>query len=312
MYNEEIKKRFFGESGSNKKVAGSITIAFEEISVFEKELGRDVFEMTLPEIKQCLNNVDFLESSTLSTTITALKSYAKWCAHNDIFNDCPGGIFAISPKDVDPAIAMEKRLFKDENSLNAAISKVRTFSDGYPEVMAAVLLWSGLTMPEVFRLRDEHINLETGVVLNEDGSEVIAELSPWVLSKAQVYAGTKSGFRDSGNGPFEVVCDRSFDSFVKRFCSTNAKNYGKRLSYNQIVDAIYRMNEAYRDLGYTQQFSSTNIRRSGALYRLWKLEQSGVNLEAPENRTLVESTYGAKKYYGIIWQYKNYKRAFNL
>lgn len=72
------------------------------------------------------------------------------------------------------------------------------------------------------------------------------------------------------------------------------------------------MNEAYRDLGYTQQFSSTNIRRSGALYRLWKLEQSGVNLEAPENRTLVETVYGAKKYYGIIWQYKNYKRAFNL
>ena len=312
MYNEEIKKRFFEESGSNKKVAGSITIAFEEISVFEKELGRDVFEMTLLEVKQCLNNVDFLESSTLSTTITALKSYAKWCAQNNIFKDCPGGIFAITPKDVDPAIAMEKRLFKDENFLNAAISKVRTFSDGYPEVMAAVLLWSGLTMPQVFRLRDEHINLETGVVLNEDGSEVIAELSPWALSKAQQYARTKSGLRENASGPYEVVCDKSFDSFIKRFCTTNSKSYGMRLTYNQIVAGITRMRIAYEDLGYTQQFSSTNIRRSGALFRLWKLEQSGVNLEAPGNRTLVESTYGAKKYYGIIWQYKNYKRAFNL
>lgn len=312
MYNEEIKRKFFESDETKKRVSGSIALVFEEISVFEKELGKDIFEMTTAEVRQCLNSVDFLESSTLSTTITAIKAYAKWCIDNGFFKDCPGGVFAISTKDVDPAIAMEKRLFKDENSLNAAISKVRTFSDGYPEVMATVLLWSGLTMPQVFRLRDEHINLETGVVLNEDGSEVIVELSPWALSKAQVYAGTKSGFRDSGNGPFEVVCDRSFDSFVKRFCSTNAKNYGKRLSYNQIVDAIYRMNEAYRDLGYTQQFSSTNIRRSGALYRLWKLEQSGVNLEAPENRTLVEAVYGAKKYYGIIWQYKNYKRAFNL
>lgn len=312
MYNEEIKRKFFEDDLYKKIKCGSSDVLFAELSEFESKIGKDVYQMTYEEIKEAVNSIDFLESGTLNKSISTLKSYAKWCAQNGVFNDCPGGIFAISTKDVDPAIAMEKRLFKDENSLNAAISKVRTFSDGYPEVMAAVLLWSGLTMPEVFRLRDEHINLETGVVLSEDGSEVIAELSPWALLKAQVYARTRSGFRDSGNGPYEVVCDRSFDSFVKRFCSTNAKNYGKRLSYNQIVDAIYRMNEAYRDLGYTQQFSSTNIRRSGALYRLWKLEQSGVNLEAPENRTLVESTYGAKKYYGIIWQYKNYKRAFNL
>lgn len=312
MYNEEIKRKFF-ESDLYKKIKGGSSDAlFAEISEYENKVGKDVYQMTYDEIRTAVNSIDFLEAGTLNKAVSTLKTYAKWCVDNSVFSDCPGGIFAISTKDVDPAIAMEKRLFKDENSLNAAISKVRTFSDGYPEVMATVLLWSGLTMPQVFRLRDERINLETGVVLNEDGSEVIAELSPWALSKAQVYAGTKSGFRDSGNGPFEVVCDRSFDSFVKRFCSTNAKNYGKRLSYNQIVDAIYRMNEAYRDLGYTQQFSSTNIRRSGALYRLWKLEQSGVNLEAPENRTLVESTYGAKKYYGIIWQYKNYKRAFNL
>lgn len=311
MYNEEIKKRFLQESDS-KNQSGSKIFLLEQFAVYEDKFGKDIYQMSFDEIKECVNSVEFLESGTLGNAIALIKSYAKWCAQNNIFDGCPGGIFAIMPKDIDPAIAMSRVVFKDENFLNAAISKVRTFSDGYPEVMAAVLLWSGLTMPQVFRLRDEHINLETGVVLNEDGSEVIAELSPWALLKAQVYAGTKSGFRDSGNGPFEVVCDRSFDSFVKRFCSTNAKNYGKRLSYNQIVDAIYRMNEAYRDLGYTQQFSSTNIRRSGALYRLWKLEQSGVNLEAPENRTLVESTYGAKKYYGIIWQYKNYKRAFNL
>ena len=311
MYNEEIKKRFLQEADT-KSQAGSKIFLLEQFAVYENKLGKDIYQMSLDEIRECVNSVEFLESGTLGNAIALIKRYAKWCANNSIFSDCPGGIFAITPKDIDPAIAMSRVVFRDENSLNAAISKVRTFSDGYPEVMASVLLWSGLTMPQVFRLRDEHINLETGVVLNEDGSEVIAELSPWALSKAQVYAGTKSGFRDSGNGPFEVVCDRSFDSFVKRFCSTNAKNYGKRLSYNQIVDAIYRMNEAYRDLGYTQQFSSTNIRRSGALYRLWKLEQSGVNLEAPENRTLVESTYGAKKYYGIIWQYKNYKRAFNL
>ena len=311
MYNEEIKKRFLQESDS-KNQSGSKIFLLEQFAVYEDKFGKDIYQMSFDEIKDCVNSVEFLESGTLGNAIALIKSYAKWCAQNNIFDGCPGGIFAIMPKDVDPAIAISKIVFKDEDSLSTAISKVRTFSDGYPEVMATVLLWSGLTMPQVFRLRDEHINLETGVVLNEDGSEVIAELSPWALSKAQVYARTKSGFRDSGNGPFEVVCDRSFDSFVKRFCSTNAKNYGKRLSYNQIVDAIYRMNEAYRDLGYTQQFSSTNIRRSGALYRLWKLEQSGVNLEAPENRTLVESTYGAKKYYGIIWQYKNYKRAFNL
>ena len=311
MYNEEIKKRFLQESDS-KNQSGSKIFLLEQFAVYEDKFGKDIYQMSFDEIKDCVNSVEFLESGTLGNAIALIKSYAKWCAQNNIFDGCPGGIFAIMPKDVDPAIAISKIVFKDEDSLSTAISKVRTFSDGYPEVMATVLLWSGLTMPQVFRLRDEHINLETGVVLNEDGSEIIAELSPWALLKAQVYAGTKSGFRDSGNGPYEVVCDKSFDSFIKRFCTTNSKSYGMRLTYNQIVAGITRMRIAYEDLGYTQQFSSTNIRRSGALYRLWKLEQSGVNLEAPENRTLVESTYGAKKYYGIIWQYKNYKRAFNL
>ena len=311
MYNEEIKKRFLQESDS-KNQSGSKIFLLEQFAVYEDKFGKDIYQMSFDEIKDCVNSVEFLESGTLGNAIALIKSYAKWCAQNNIFDGCPGGIFAIMPKDVDPAIAISKIVFKDEDSLSTAISKVRTFSDGYPEVMATVLLWSGLTMPQVFRLRDEHINLETGVVLNEDGSEVIAELSPWALLKAQVYAGTKSGFRDSGNGPYEVVCDKSFDSFIKRFCTTNSKSYGMRLTYNQIVAGITRMRIAYEDLGYTQQFSSTNIRRSGALYRLWKLEQSGVNLEAPENRTLVEAVYGAKKYYGIIWQYKNYKRAFNL
>lgn len=312
MYNDEIKRKFLDSVGGKRSIPGTAEFMFKEISEYENSIGKDVYQMSLTQIKDCVNSIDFLESGTLMSSISVLKRYAKWCADNEVFDDCPGGIFAISTKDVDPAIAMEKRLFKDENFLNAAISKVRTFSDGYPEVMAAVLLWSGLTMPQVFRLRDEHINLETGVVLNEDGSEVIAELSPWALSKAQQYARTKSGLRENASGPYEVVCDKSFDSFIKRFCTTNSKSYGMRLTYNQIVAGITRMRIAYEDLGYTQQFSSTNIRRSGALYRLWKLEQSGVNLEAPENRTLVESTYGAKKYYGIIWQYKNYKRAFNL
>lgn len=312
MYNEKIKRKFLDSVGGKRSIPGTAEFMFKEISEYENSIGKDIYQMSLSQIKDCVNSIDFLESGTLMSSISVLKRYAKWCADNEVFDDCPGGIFAITPKDVDPAIAMEKRLFKDENSLNAAISKVRTFSDGYPEVMAAVLLWSGLTMPEVFRLRDEHINLETGVVLNEDGSEVIAELSPWALSKARQYAKTKSGLRENASGPYEVVCDKSFDSFIKRFCTTNSKSYGMRLTYNQIVAGITRMRIAYEDLGYTQQFSSTNIRRSGALYRLWKLEQSGVNLEAPENRTLVETVYGAKKYYGIIWQYKNYKRAFNL
>lgn len=177
MYNEEIKRKFFEDDLYKKIKCGSSDVLFAELSEFESKIGKDVYQMTYEEIKEAVNSIDFLESGTLNKSISTLKSYAKWCAQNGVFNDCPGGIFAISTKDVDPAIAMEKRLFKDENSLNAAISKVRTFSDGYPEVMAAVLLWSGLTMPEVFRLRDEHINLETGVVLNEDGSEVIAELS---------------------------------------------------------------------------------------------------------------------------------------
>ena len=67
------------------------------------------------------------------------------------------------------------------------------------------------------------------------------------------------------------------------------------------------------EAGNSPRFTAGNVLASGALKRLYDLEQGGVDIFSIKNKDIVSETYRAKaKLYEILWLYKNYKKAFNL
>lgn len=310
MYNEDIKRRFI-EGIESPELAKKLRERLDKLSDLENKYGKDISEMTLEESINVANSIEFYEATTLEVWVSSVRKYVEWCKDNNTIGYC-GGFLQLSVKDIDPSIFMSKLFFRDEQDLLRSILKVREFNDGYPEVISMVLAWAGLTFSQILDLKDDGIDLESRTIKDTSGEILATGLSDWVCENIHQYIRTDSGSRSNGTTTYEVIKDKTYDYFVKRFCTTNAKNYGERLTYSQLSSAIFKMGNQYESLGYPPRFTVINVKRSGALYRVWLLEQGGVDIEDKKNRELVERAYGEKKYLKIAWQYKYYKKAFNL
>jgi len=304
MFNPEIKERFLSEH----MFLGKVKPLFEYLDNAEGVLQKDVAEMTEQEVKSAINAMDIYELGTVDSFISAVRSYVEWCRDNSIFNNYCGGFLKLSTKDYDPSKSMAKMFFRDEEDFIRSMRKVREFDEGYPEVIGLVFVWLGLGYNEATMLKDTCVDLNARVIYDNDGNVLVSGFSDGIHSIFEQFVRCTDGNR----GVYNVVKDRSLDVFLKRMCSPSSPKMGTPILPRQLTNAVNRMNFQYEELGYPPRLSMLNVKRSGSLYRLWLAEQNGLDVNSKNNREEVERVYGGKKYRSIIWQYKYYKKAFNL
>ena len=313
MYNSEIKEQFLSEYSANYgSVNGIIRSFFEKTEAVERLLSSDIAEMTKSEVISAINQSDFLEMSTAEVALSVSKSYYSWCVHNNIFSSSGDGLFRVTLDDIDPSSYMSKALFRDERDFLYSMRKVREFDGLYNEVVALVLSWLGLSISEIMSIHEDGVNFDERKVYARDGSILVPWFSDEFAEVLMLYKRTKSATRQNATTVYEVIKDLSYDGFMKRVCSPNSDKLGTALPARQISSAIDRMNHQYADLGFDPRFSMRNAQRCGGLNRLFSLEQSGISVDDKKNAAVVEKTYGSKQYRRIRWQYKYYKKAFNL
>lgn len=307
MYNQEIKERYI-EVCSTSKFAELMERLFEKSSTCEDLLSKDVAEMSLEEAKNLLNTLDFYELATLESFVSGLKAYRKWCENERCFDELGNGFLKVQAKDAELSKNFSRMIFRDEADLMRSIRKVKELDDGWPEPVVAALLWIGVEAKDIISLKDKDVDLENRIVYGSNGAVLAKGFSDEIHNVLNLFVKCNSGTR----GTYTVIKDRSRDEFLKRFCAVNSPKMGKKLTYAQIAGAFDRMNTEYENKGYFPRFSVKNIFRSGALSRVFQLEQSGVDVFDKSNAELVEVAYGFSKYRAIIWQYRCYKSAFNL
>lgn len=311
MYNSEVKERFFDEysaEGYRKKFGAR----FDVIGKSENLLSKDIAEMTKDEAISSINTLDFIELHSAETILFVLKKYVKWCISKQIFADAAGGILQVNPTDIDPSISMSKMFFRDEHDFLYSMRKVREFDELQNDVVALIFAWLGLSLDEALDIRDEDVDLETRKIYDRNGVVLVPWISDEFADVLQQYQRTKSALRQNGTTTYEVIKDLSYDGFIKRVCSVNSDKLGTRIPPRQLVTAINKLNQKYTAQGFSPRFSVQNAQRCGGLHRLWLMEQSGFNIDDKSNASTVEEVYGSSKYRKILWQYKYYKRAFNL
>lgn len=311
MYNENVKKRFLEEYLHQKQDRRCEWIFSKLGDAYEKSHDKDLAEMSFSEAKAAIESTGIEENGTIRTAISIVKAYTEWCEKNEIFHCVPGGFKKLSAKDIDLSESLKKVLFKDDTDLIESIKEVRTLDDGYSEVAILALSWIGLTREEISALRDNDVDLENRIVYGKSGEIIAMGFSALICDVLHRYVKCRVSSRGNGLTEMEVVKDLSVDSFLKKMCPRGSKKFGTEYSNVQIASQVNKLAVKYEDLGHPRRHTITNVWRSGRFHKLWEIEQTGVDISARENRSIVEEVFRNKKnYYNAIRMYKWYRHAF--
>lgn len=313
MYNQEIKTRFIEEHyPSSRKGPNS---AFNRLERFEVLMGKDVAEMTRAEAVVALSGIPFSNKSSIASFKSILRKYVIWCRNNRVFEEIPGGIEGLEPTQKDVNATVNELYFRDETDFLRSLKKVCKlyFVDGRISPLIAVLTWLGLKKSEIIVIEDSDVDLEGRIIRNQFGDVVSEGYSDEIAEILRLYDRCNVAERSNKNGPYPVYKDRSHPVFVKKYQTTNSDSMGETITEKNVTQAFQDLNEVYVELGYGRRFTHSNVHLSGCLYRLYKLEESGVDVFDEKNEGLVCTVFrNTMKYKSILWRYNAYKKAFNI
>lgn len=309
MYNEDVKREFLDTGCNSLKKQRDIAKVFSSIAMSEQKNGLDVAEMNKDLCAQALECAGINEYSGIRSYITRLREYVRWCKENNIFPSIPGGIFEVSPDDIDITDSLKGVLFRDEIDLLESIRLVRDLDSGYPEVAAFCLYWVGLTKDEVVQIRDADVDLENRVIYGKDG--ILAEgFSDAICDALERYRKCKWSTRANGTTLMSVRKDFSVDTFIKRMLTDGSKKFGVQITKAQISTLCQDVVTDCLALGIPSRHTFQNVWRCGRFNQLYKLEQSGVDMSS---RHVIETVFrGRKGYYDTLRMYQYYKKVFGL
>lgn len=308
MYNPEVKERFMNEISGNGRNERSCYAIFDTLGVFENSIGRDIAVMNEGELREALRHTNAGTYGSAFAIISLIRRYVKWCYDNRVFHTSEQDLSFLTVDVVDISEDLKVQLFRSEDDLIKALRSARPFDDGYFDVVVMLFFWLGISQKQMLNIKREDVDFFNKSVFVDGNAIPIPESFCEILS---LYSKTKTGTRSSKNGPRTVYRDDSYDTFIRKFSSQN--QLGKRITASQIEDAIYNLNKAYIELGNISRLTGGNVISSGALCRVFELEQSGVDIFSPKNKLLVVGAFRTKaKLHEILWLYRNYKRAFSL
>lgn len=315
MYNEDVKMAFCEEK-EIKKTSSGIGWAFNKISANEEKIGLDIAEMKQEDCINTIKQMGIAEASSINTILSSLKLYVKWCIERRVFENIPGGIFEVSPKDIDLSESLGKILFKDESDLVASIQTIRSLDEGLTEVAVFCLNWVGLDNHQVIALRDTDVDLKNRIIYGSNG-EILATgfmITDLICDVLERYCECKYSTKVQGTGLVMTTKDRSTTAFLKKMIANTSMECGKEYTLSSITSLCNRAARDYEDLGYSRRHTYQNIWRSGRYNYMYRIEQSGVDVLDKSNRSVVEGIFRGRKsnYYNAIKMYQYYKKVFNL
>lgn len=305
MFNREVKERYFAEQNVNDNNRRYI----ERVGTAEDTIGMDICFASRARAIEAIQSMNAYDLGTFNTFISAAKGYAKWCYNTGIFKDAQYGILGVSANDINPQEFIRKNIFSTESDLIKSIQSVMPLYDGNIEVISCIFAWIGIQSP--LDVHDSDVLLdERKIIVN--GKTVVDGFSDFVHDFFEEYINLKSSTRDNGVTTYVVVKDRSYDTFIKRFCSPKSSKLGQPIKLQIIQASMGALNKKYEENGGVPRLTYRNIMKSGSLRRLYEAEVGGLKVFDSANKNIVEEFFGDTSYRSAIWLYKHYKAAFNL
>lgn len=291
---------------------------FFTTSTVEKLFGKDISEMSLEQATRLLISQGFLSTSSMVTMISILRSYVQWCIDTKLV--CSENAFdKLSINDIDNSEIIKSMLLGSPERLNnileTAFPPNSDIEFQEQSQLIAQLLYLGLRQDFISSLKKNDICFNESCVINERGEKIILNENILRLAK---YCSQQTTLdrRDS----FAITRSYSLtdNDYLLRTTANKRSSGDDPISITIIYNRIASINDNYnKNTDDLIKLTTDRIYRSGLFYRLYELEQLGVEITreivykhfgmAFENMTTIYSETRKK-----ILDYENWKKAFEL
>lgn len=309
LYNAEIKEQFF-DTLPKTAVAG-MRWQFQKISdTLEEPLQKDLSESTIDEIRVGMRGFDVIDVQSARTIIGWLCAYNRWAheTHQDfVFTDAIEDFDERT--DIDYTVGVKRLILPSPEVLVSTVTRLYPIDEGYEVLPALIFAWLGLTCPEAVALKKPAVDFETRKLTMPNGIIYPFEIPEVFWEPLEVYANTRVATRFVKT-EFPVFAD-DLGFFIKKMLTRGSKKVGKPYTAAQIAANIttfaYKYDETFHE---RPLFTYTTIMKSGMFWRLYQLEQSGIDLYAKTNRGLVDTYLGKKSFLDVMTVYEAYRKVF--
>lgn len=310
MYNEEQKLRFLEtiESASSRKAIMSMFNRFEK---YEEKLFKDISKWSIDQIYNSIESMYIFDFGTIKQYLSTLTLYKRYVdsQHNN------KNSIVLSPKldasNIDITQNIQEVVIKDPSMLKIEIENVRDPSQGHYICAAACFAWLGIDSKTMPNIKDSSIDFQNRSIVDEDCNIAIENIPSEIMGVLRQYWETDEAIRWH-HAPCRVYPIYN-GKFLHVMSGINSKKESTPIKYTNIRNEFANFaKEAKVCDDIPSRLEYPNILRSGGLYRLYQLEQTGVDIFSGENDDLLLQTYSAPgKTFDIRSLYRQYKRAFN-
>lgn len=313
MYNSSQKEEYIAHEMIN---ATTIRQYFLRISPIESLFEKDIADMNVEELKAALTSLNVRSLLGRRHLLNIMRGYVGWAIYNKKTAN-ENKIDNIKPEDISSNYAVRTQMLKSpeqvENILNIVAEKDY---DGEPnreirDRLVYWLLYSGMNLEELNLLKKTDINFETKTVVSPVNSEKVYEINDTIAELWKEFASIFY-IEDARGRTNELVdSDYLFRPLVRKNME-NTRTFGV-IQLGGITKNISK--KYYEITGEYIMISPMNIQISGNFYRLYLLEESGIDITADViikyiGITLEDHTQKIKMVYRYRKDYENWKEAF--
>ena len=165
IFNKEVKSLFLDDIKNENSQKAYLTL-FSQISDFEKLQNKDIYNMTIKELRGCLETLPKTTISSAASTVSKLVTYWKWAINPGKFTNNITTLSWLTSKNVEdliPNIALENTFISEEEMYQITEEECENAMDG-----ALILLiyrsMYGYQMTELRYLETSNINFENNTI----------------------------------------------------------------------------------------------------------------------------------------------------
>ena len=267
MYNDERTLRFMAEMGMSARKDVWATATFNNVSLMEEELGRDLAEFTADEVGEALVTTGIVSSATIMNRIPLIVRYKKWCSEQgfDAVQVLSGDIH------VDMTDNIRDTMVYAPSELAWLLDKAFPYDSAHSSrCVYRAYLWlgfAGMYPEDAASVRVHDVDLKHGMVFFGRQSYVIPDegiRDVTLACRAKVFTRVING----GTATFE----RDDGDRVLR-----GRKLKKEISIHDYVRSTLRptIQLGFKQIGYNGM-SFLRIRKSGIFHRMFSAEVRGL------------------------------------
>ena len=275
MYNE-IQKKEYLETLKKNSEATALTFEYslKQFAPVELMLKKDLCEFSFQDFVMLFNNNRLTNNTTLLTNKSNIMKYLRWCVQNGYAESIViSELERLNPKDVATNTKIKTEFYGSEDELLDCFDEVLSGEDKIYKYTFSVfygLCWNGFSDEELFTTKAKSVIGNQIALVDREvhlSGRMAGILKEYLAAENMTVGEQTCKFVQSD---LIIKClDRngSIGVINSNYHATKSKAW-KRITEDLPIESRF----------YGKKIIPNKIRQSGAYYRLWQKEKSGVEV----------------------------------